>query len=62
MKTIEEYAIDLAVDAIVSTAEDDMNEDGAIADHDHDEACSLAIRIAYAIRENPTAVLALVAM
>lgn len=60
MKTIEEYAIDLVAGAAESTAEDDLNEDGEVADDDHQDACDLAIRIARAIRTNPEAVLALV--
>lgn len=58
--TVEEYAIDLICDGGVSTAEDDLNEDGAIADDDHEAACELAVDICKAIRENPGAVLALV--
>lgn len=59
-KTIEEYAIELVASGAESTAEDDMNEDGAIAEANHEEACDLAIRIAHAIRAKPHMVLALV--
>lgn len=58
--TIEEYAIDLAASAIESVAEDDLNEDGQIAEDSHEEACELAIRLARAIRANPERALALV--
>lgn len=60
MMTIEEYAIDLVAVGAESVAEDDLNEDGEIADADHQQACDLAIKIAHAIRANPAAVLALV--
>jgi hypothetical protein len=60
-KTIEEYAVDLVVDGATSFAEDDMNEDGEVADENHQDACDLALEIAKAIRDNPQAVLALVA-
>lgn len=60
MKTIEEYAIDLVTDGAESVAEDDLNEDGEIADEDHEAAMDLAIEIAHAIKANPRAVLALV--
>lgn len=59
MKTIEEYAIDLVADGATSHAEDDTNEDGEIADEDHEAACDMAIRIAYAIQANPKIILAL---
>jgi hypothetical protein len=59
-KTIEEYAVDLVVDGATSFAEDDMNEDGEIADENHRAACDLAEEMARAIRDNPQAVLALV--
>ncbi len=59
--TVEEYAIDLLVSGTEHVAEDDLNEDDAIADHLHREACGLAIDIAHAIRDNPQVVLDLVA-
>lgn len=59
MKTIDEYAIDLAAEGIQSHAEDDLNEDGEIADDEHEAAVALALGIARAIRANPDAVLAL---
>lgn len=59
MKTIEEYAIELVADGAESLAEDDMNEDGDIAEEDHDAAMDLALRIARGIRANPAAALAL---
>lgn len=55
-----EYAIDLIVSAIESTAEDDLNEDGLVAEADHRPACDLAIQIAHAIKANPAAALGLV--
>ena len=60
MKTVEEYAIELVADGAESTAEDDLNEDGEIADEDHEAACDLALRICAAIRKHPAEVLALV--
>jgi hypothetical protein len=60
--TVEQYAIGLVCDGAESTAEDDLNEDGAIADGDHGAACDLAIRIAKAIRKHPEVVLELVAL
>lgn len=59
MKTVEEYAIDLVADGAESHAEDDLNEDGEIADDQHQDACDLAFRIAQAIRANPDVVLEL---
>lgn len=50
----EEYAIQLIIDGAASTAEDDLNEDGAIADNQHQEACDLALAIVRAIREDAT--------
>jgi hypothetical protein len=58
VKTIEEYAIDLVVDGARSVAEDDLNEDGEIADGDHEAACDLALDIARAIGEHSAEVLA----
>jgi len=58
--TVEQYAIKLVCDGAESTAEDDLNEDGAIADADHGAACDLALEIARAIRDDPRAVLNLV--
>ncbi len=60
MMTVEEYAIDLVCTGAEHVAEDDVNEDGDIADEHHHKACDLAIAIAHAIRANPDAVLALV--
>ncbi len=59
MKTIDEYAIDLIAQGAESLAEDDLNENGDIAEEDHDAACDLAIRLAHAIKANPAVVLAL---
>lgn len=61
MKTIDEYAIDLVIRGIQHVAEDDLNEDGEIAEADHQAACDLALRLAAAIEVNPEALLALVA-
>ncbi len=58
--TIEEYAIQLVTDGAESYAEDDMNEEGEVADEDLRPAIKLAVKIAHAIRANPQAVLALV--
>ncbi len=58
--TVEEYAIDLVCTGAEHVAEDDLNESEDIADHQHQEACDLAIKIAHAIRANPDTVLALV--
>ena len=60
VKTIEEYAVELVVEGARNLAEDDLNEDGDIADDDHQPACKLALDIARAIDANPAAVLALV--
>lgn len=60
MKTVEEYAVDLVADGAEHVAEDDLNEDGDIAEEDHQEACDLALEIAAAIRKRPEVVLALV--
>jgi hypothetical protein len=60
MKTIEEYAIELVANGAESYAEDDMNEDDEIAQEDLRPAIKLAVKIAWAIRANPDAVLALV--
>jgi hypothetical protein len=57
VKTIEEYAIDLAAGAIEGIAEDDLNEDGEVADQDHPAACDLAIAIARAVAAYPAEVL-----
>lgn len=56
--TVEEYAIDLIASGTESLAEDDLNEDGEIADELHDEACGLAIDAAHAIKANPQAFMA----
>lgn len=53
MKSVEEYAADLVADGAESHAEDDMNEDGAIAEENHEAACDLAISIAMAVRRDP---------
>jgi hypothetical protein len=58
--TVEQYAIDLACDAIESCAEDDLNEDGKIAESEHEAALDLAMAIAKAIRKHPQVVLELV--
>lgn len=55
MKTIEEYAIELVVEGARSVAEDDLNEDEAIAEEDHQPACKLALNMARAIEDNPDA-------
>lgn len=60
LKTVEEYAIALVVEGAESRSEDDMNEDGQIADEGHEKACALAWKIAQAIRANPAVVLGLV--
>jgi hypothetical protein len=60
VKTVEEYAIELVCEGAESCAEDDLNEDGDIAEEDHDAAMDLALEIARAVRANPQAVLALV--
>jgi hypothetical protein len=59
VKTIEEYVIDLVADGAESKIEDDLNEDGEIADDDHEAACDLAMAIVRAIRDNPDALVAL---
>ncbi len=59
--TVEEYAIDLVASGAESVAEDDLNEDGEVADEDHQKACNLAIDIAHAIRDNPDVILELTA-
>lgn len=59
METTEQYAIKLVADGAEMVAEDDTNEDGEIAEDDHEAACDLAIDIANAIRDNPEVVLAL---
>jgi hypothetical protein len=59
MNTIEEYALDLVADGAESTVEDDMNEDGDIADADHQAALKLALAVVRGIRANPDAILAL---
>ena len=56
--TVEEYAAKLVADGATSTAEDDLNEDGDIAEADHDEACDLALSIAEAIRKDPAGIVA----
>lgn len=61
MKTIEEYAIELVADGAESCAEDDLNEEGDIADADHDAAMDLALEMARAIRAHPEVLLELVA-
>jgi hypothetical protein len=60
VKTIEEYAIELVADGAAHVAEDDLNEDGAIADEDHQEACDLALAVAAWIRGHGPELLALV--
>lgn len=62
MKSIEEYAIDLVASGAESHAEDDMNEDGEIANDDHQAAVDLAVEIAQAIRANPESVLTLISL
>jgi hypothetical protein len=62
VKTIDEYAIDLIVKGTQHLAEDDLNEDGEIAEENHHAACDLALRLADAIQDNPKAVFALVAV
>lgn len=60
LKTIEEYAVELVADGAESFAEDDLNEDGEIANDQHEQACDLAIEIAHAIKAQPEKVLELV--
>jgi hypothetical protein len=62
VKTIDQYAIDLIVKGTQHLAEDDLNEEGEIAEENHRAACDLALRIADAIAANPKAVFALVAV
>jgi hypothetical protein len=52
---VVEYAAKMVADGGESLAEDDLNEDGEIADELHQEACDLAISIARAIGKNPAA-------
>lgn len=59
--TVPDYAIKLVVDGIQSHAEDDMNEDGLIAEDWHENAVDLATWIARTIQVNPQAMLDLVA-
>ncbi|WP_020525868.1 hypothetical protein [Catelliglobosispora koreensis] len=56
-QAIEIYAVALADSAIESVAEDDLNEDGHIADHLHDEACHLAIDIGHGLAMWPAVAL-----
>lgn len=55
---IEEYAVKLVADGAESFAEDDLNEDGDIADADHPAAVDLALRISRAIRNDPAGIMA----
>lgn len=55
---VEEYAMKLVTEGAESTAEDDMNEDGDIAEESHEEAVNLAIDMAHAIYGNPKGFLA----
>ena len=50
----EEYALKLIADGAASHAEDDLNEDGAIADDQHRQACDFALAIVRAIRSDTT--------
>lgn len=56
--TVDEYAIDLVVSGAQHVAEDDLNEDGEIAEEQHGEAMDLALSMAATIRDNPAAFLA----
>ncbi len=70
MNRVEQYAIDLAVNAIQSSAEDDLDEDGRLnhpspCDHiglcpDHEMALELASNISKWIEENPEEMLRLI--
>jgi hypothetical protein len=53
VKTVEEYAVELVVAGARHVAEDDLNEDGDVADEDHGPACDLALNMARAIEQNP---------
>jgi hypothetical protein len=48
-QTVEEYAVGLVADGARSFAEDDLNEDGEIAEVLHDDAVELALDLARAI-------------
>lgn len=55
---VEEYAIQLVVEGIVSHVADDIDEEDELASEaDHDQATDLALLIARAIEEKPQAVL-----
>lgn len=55
---VQAYAIAMIIDAAMSVAEDDLNEDGELSDTDHQAACDLAMAILSGMRANPPAVLA----
>lgn len=56
---VEAYALDMVADGARSTVEDDMNEDGAVDEEEHEAACDLAMAIVRAIRTDPDTILAL---
>lgn len=58
MKTIDEYAVELVVSGARSCAEDDLNEDGEIADDQHETACDLALEVVRTIESHPAEFLA----
>ncbi len=60
MKTIEEYALDLVINHAQSGVDDDIDEDGDLAnDEDHDAARALAQRIVNGMEANPAALIAM---
>lgn len=54
----ERYAIQMVADGAESHAEDDLNEDGALSDAEHDEAMTLGCSMARVIADNPEAFMA----
>lgn len=58
MTEIEDYAIGCVADGGESTAEDDLNEDGALPETDWLTASSLGVRMARAIKDNRESFLA----
>lgn len=59
LTSIQEYALALVADGAEGTAEDDLNEDGDIAEDEHEAAVELAMAIIRGIRAYPRSVLAL---
>jgi hypothetical protein len=60
LTAVEEYAFKLLADGAESHAEGDLDEDDRFENtDDHDESCSLTIKVAHWVRDNPTVVLAM---